>query len=72
MEEFWPHIAAGFHVLGGALATCHTLLNKRDTRAAIIWISVIWTLPIVGPLLYLALGVNRIRRPPSGSASTAP
>ena len=62
MTQFWPHIAAGFHVLAGVLATTHTLLHKRDTRAAIIWVSVIWTLPIVGPLLYLALGVNRIRR----------
>jgi cardiolipin synthase len=62
IDQFWPHIAAGFHVLAGLLATGHALLNKRDTRAATIWISVIWTLPIVGPLLYLALGVNRIRR----------
>ncbi|MGA2244715.1 MAG: phospholipase D-like domain-containing protein [Verrucomicrobiota bacterium] len=62
LDQFWPHIAAGFHVLAGLLATGHTLLHKRDTRAATIWISVIWTLPIVGPLLYLALGVNRIRR----------
>jgi cardiolipin synthase len=62
MDQFWPHIAAGFHVLAGLLATGHALLHKRDTRAATIWITVIWTLPIVGPLLYLALGVNRIRR----------
>jgi cardiolipin synthase len=27
-----------------------------------IWIGVIWTLPALGPLLYLVLGVNRIRR----------
>ena len=62
LDQFWPHIAAGFHVLAGLLATGHALLHKRDTRAAIIWISVIWTLPVVGPLLYLTLGVNRIRR----------
>jgi cardiolipin synthase len=62
MDRFWPHIAAGFYLLACVLATGHTLLNKRDTRAAIIWISVIWTLPLVGPVLYLALGVNRIRR----------
>lgn len=62
MDQFWPHIAAAFYTLACVLATSHTLLHKRDTRAAIIWISVIWTMPIVGPLLYLALGVNRIRR----------
>ncbi len=62
MDQFWPHIAAGFYTLAGLLATSHVLLYKRDTRAATIWIIVIWTVPIVGPLLYLALGVNRIRR----------
>jgi cardiolipin synthase len=62
MDRFWPHIAAGFYLLACVLATGHALLNKRDTRATIIWISVIWTLPLFGPVLYLALGVNRIRR----------
>jgi cardiolipin synthase len=62
LDRFWPHIAAGFDLLACLLATSHALLHKRDTRAATIWISVIWTLPVFGPLLYLALGVNRIRR----------
>jgi cardiolipin synthase len=62
LDQFWPHIAAGFHLLAGLLASGHALLHKRDSRAATIWLCVIWTLPVVGPLLYLALGVNRIRR----------
>ncbi|HEX4349978.1 MAG TPA: cardiolipin synthase [Verrucomicrobiae bacterium] len=61
-HRFWPHIAAGCYAVACLLATSHTLLYKRDTRAAIIWIGVIWTLPVLGPLLYLILGVNRIRR----------
>ncbi len=62
LNQFWPHIAAGFYLAAGLLATAHALLYKRDSRAAIIWISIIWTLPGAGPLLYLVLGVNRIRR----------
>ena len=62
MLHFWPHIAAGFDVVACALASGHALLHKRDHRAATIWIFVIWTLPALGPLFYLALGVNRIRR----------
>ena len=62
LNQFWPHLAAGFYLAAGVLATGHTLLYKRDSRAAIIWITVIWTLPVAGPLLYLVLGVNRIRR----------
>ena len=60
--HFWPQIAAGFDVVACALASGHALLHKRDHRAATIWIGVVWTLPGLGPLLYLALGVNRIRR----------
>jgi len=62
VSRFWPHFAAGFDLLACLLASSHALLHKRDTRAATIWIGVIWTLPALGPLLYLALGVNRIRR----------
>ncbi len=62
IAQFWPHLAAGSDFLAATFATCHALLHKRDTRAATIWIVLIWTVPLAGPLLYLALGVNRIRR----------
>ena len=62
LDAFWPLCSTGFYLLACLLATGHTLLHKRDTRAATIWIIVIWTLPVAGPLLYLALGVNRVRR----------
>ena len=38
------------------------ILRKRDVRAAISWIGLIWLAPLVGPLIYLMLGVNRIGR----------
>ena len=62
LVRFWPHLAAGFDFIAAVLASAHALLNKRDSRAATLWIGVIWTLPVLGPLLYLMLGVNRIRR----------
>jgi cardiolipin synthase len=62
INQFWPHIAAGFYLVAGLLATGHALLYKRDTRAATIWLGIIWTLPGLGALLYLVFGVNRIRR----------
>jgi cardiolipin synthase len=62
LTRFWPHIAAGFDFLAAAMASCHALLHKRDTRAATIWIGIVWTVPALGSLLYLVLGVNRIRR----------
>jgi cardiolipin synthase len=60
--RFWPHIAAGFDLLAALLASIHALLCKRDTRSATIWIATVWLVPLFGPILYLVLGVNRIRR----------
>jgi cardiolipin synthase len=60
--RFWPHIAAGFDLLAALLASIHALLYKRDTRSATIWIAAVWFVPLFGPILYLVMGVNRIRR----------
>src|SRR6266567_6540777 len=62
ISQFWPHLVAGFDVLAALLASLHVLLHKRDSRAATLWLGTIWFLPMLGPLLYLVLGVNRIRR----------
>jgi len=40
----------------------HAMIYKRDVRASIAWTAVIFTLPIVGAVLYMLFGVNRIRR----------
>jgi cardiolipin synthase len=62
ISRFWAHLAAGFDLLAAVLASIHALLHKRDTRAATIWIGIVWLIPVFGAVLYLALGVNRIRR----------
>jgi len=62
VSRFWPHFAAGFDLFAATFASIHALLNKRDTRAATLWIGVVWLMPLFGAILYLAFGVNRIRR----------
>jgi cardiolipin synthase len=62
ISRFWPHLATGFDFLAALLASLHALLHKRDSRAATIWIGIVWLVPVLGPALYLVLGVNRIRR----------
>src|ERR1700693_4326965 len=62
ISRFWPHLIAGFGFLAALLAAIHVLLHKRDSRAAALWIGLIWFLPVLGPMLYLVFGVNRIRR----------
>jgi cardiolipin synthase len=62
LAKFWPHLVAGFDLLAAVLASCHALLCKRDSRAATLWIGIVWLMPVLGPALYLVFGVNRIRR----------
>jgi len=62
LNQFWPHIAAGFGLMAAGLASAHALLHKRDVRSATLWLGIIWLMPVLGSILYLVLGVNRIRR----------
>ena len=62
ISSYWPHLVVGFGSLAALLASIHALLRKRDSRAAALWIGLIWLLPVLGPMLYLVFGVNRIRR----------
>ena len=44
------------------VTSCHAVLNKRDVRATIGWVGIIWLVPVVGVALYVLLGINRIKR----------
>lgn len=44
------------------VASGHAVLYKRDSRAAVAWVGLIWLVPILGPSLYGLLGINRVRR----------
>lgn len=40
----------------------HAVLYKRDSRGTMLWIGLIWLIPVIGAALYFAFGINRIRR----------
>ena len=42
-------------------AALHALLYKREPAAAFAWIAGCLLFPVVGPILYLLIGINRIR-----------
>lgn len=42
--------------------TGHILLHKEDVSSAIGWMGLVWLAPIVGSILYILFGINRIRR----------
>ena len=57
------HLVIGFlTILVTLVASAHVVLYKRDSRAAVTWVGLIWIAPVVGPLLYILFGINRIRR----------
>lgn len=53
---------AVFYVSLAIAASGHAILKKEDSRAAVAWVGVIWLAPLMGSLLYLVFGINRIRR----------
>ena len=48
--------------VAAVLAGLHAVLYKRDARAAVAWVALIWLVPLLGTVLYVAFGVNRIQR----------
>lgn len=56
-------VVVGTLTVGLALiASGHAIIYKRDSRAAVAWVGLIWLVPILGAVLYALLGVNRIKR----------
>ena len=66
LAPVWPPLLAAFQIGVAAVASAHAVLFKRDVRAAIGWIGLIWLVPFGGSMLYLLFGINRIRRRASG------
>ena len=46
----------------GLWSAGHALLYKRDPRSALVWVTLSLTVPLLGPLAYWLLGINRISR----------
>jgi cardiolipin synthase A/B len=44
------------------VASAHAVLYKRDPRSAVLWVILVWMVPLGGAVCYFLLGVNRIRR----------
>ena len=55
-------LVAIIHALIAGMVTVHILLRMRSVRAAIGWIGLAWLSPLLGAVLYYALGINRVTR----------
>jgi cardiolipin synthase len=60
-HDAWHQAFFAIDLLLSGLATGHAVLHKRDSRAAIAWVGLVWLVPVVGTILYFIFGVNRIR-----------
>jgi cardiolipin synthase len=62
MQVFAPTALSALHLLLAIGVTSHVLLYKRETNTSAAWIGLAWLAPILGSVLYLLLGINRVRR----------
>jgi len=61
LAQIWHILVALFTVFIAVVTSCHAILHKRDTRAAVMWVALSWLVPLIGPVLYITFGINRIR-----------
>lgn len=66
LQHFWPLFTAIAGLAVSLVASGHAILYKRDSRAAVGWVGLIWLVPFVGAILYVLLGINRVRRRVAG------
>lgn len=59
---WWPYAIAAVAFVVSVVAALHVVTRKRDVRAAIGWVGLIFLVPGVGALLYAMFGLNRIQR----------
>jgi cardiolipin synthase len=57
-----PAVAAVLTFLLSVITSAHIVLYKRDSRAAVAWVGMVWFVPVIGAILYVLFGINRIRR----------
>lgn len=62
LEPFGAAIVALVSLALAVVVSSHAVLTRRDGRSAIGWVGLVWLVPLVGSVLYVALGINRIRR----------
>ncbi len=70
--EWVPALATAGHAAMATWASTHVLLTKRDVRAAIGWIGLVWLSPYLGTGLYWMFGINRIQRKASSLRAKQP
>ena len=59
-DVIWLLIGWIFHICTFILVVVDCLKFRREATSAILWMFIAWSFPIIGPLMYLYLGVDRV------------
>ena len=62
LVRLWPEIVSLIHIAAAMAVTVDAVLRKRYVPAIIGWVGLAWLAPIIGSLLYLWFGINRLHR----------
>ncbi len=62
IRDWFPYLTTFVGIAISLVVSSHVLLTKREIRAAIGWIGLLWLAPFLGTTLYVLLGINRIQR----------
>ncbi len=50
------------HITAFVLVAMHCLTHRREATSALLWMFVAWGFPVIGPLIFLMFGINRVSR----------
>ncbi len=62
ISTYWPLATSFLLALLAVVLVISVILHKRDESAAIAWVGLILFAPVLGAIVYLLFGINRIRR----------
>jgi cardiolipin synthase len=61
-SDLWTFSTTAICVVLSILTTAHILLHKDDVKSSIGWIALVFLSPFLGTVLYVLLGINRVKR----------
>lgn len=56
----WVTAGWAMHLWCLSMVCIHCLRQRREATSAILWMFVSWSFPVIGPVLYLMFGVDRL------------
>lgn len=59
----WFSLGAAIHLLLFVAVALHVLRHRRRADSTLLWLFLVWSLPVIGAVLYAMFGVDRVPKP---------